>query len=37
MEAATNRFGEVVEAARHEPQTVTIHGKSTVVVVDVEE
>jgi antitoxin Phd len=37
VQAAKNRFSEVVEAARHEPQTVTKHGRPTVVVVDVAE
>ena len=34
---ATNRFSEVVEAARRTPQTVTKHGKPVVVVMDVVE
>ena len=33
VQDAKNRFSEVVEAARHRPQTVTKHGKPTVVVV----
>jgi antitoxin Phd len=37
VQDAKNRFSEVVEAARREPQTVTKHGKPTVVVVAAEE
>jgi antitoxin Phd len=37
VQDAKNRFSEVVEAARHVPQTVTKHGKPAVVVVDVVE
>ena len=37
VQDAKNRFSEVVEAARRAPQTVTKHGKPTVVVVDVAE
>lgn len=37
VQDAKNRFSEVVEAARHAPQTVTKHGKPAVVVVDVTE
>ena len=37
LQDAKNRFSEVVEAARREPQTVTKHGKPAVVVVDVAE
>jgi prevent-host-death family protein len=37
VQDAKNRFSEVVEAARRTPQTVTKHGKATVVVVDVAE
>jgi antitoxin Phd len=37
VQDAKNRFSEVVEAARHTPQTVTKHGKAAVVVVDVAE
>jgi prevent-host-death family protein len=37
VQDAKNRFSEVVEAARRTPQTVTKHGKPTVVVVDVAE
>ena len=37
MQDAKNRFSKVVEAARRRPQTVTKHGKPTVVVVDVAE
>jgi prevent-host-death family protein len=37
VQDAKNRFSEVVEAARRAPQTVTKHGKPTVVVVDVVE
>jgi len=33
VQDAKNRFSEVVEAARHRPQTVTKHGKPAVVVV----
>jgi prevent-host-death family protein len=34
---AKNRFSEVVEAARRNPQTVTKHGKPVVVVVAADE
>jgi antitoxin Phd len=37
MQDAKNRFSEVVEAARRMPQTVTRHGKPTVVVMDIVE
>jgi prevent-host-death family protein len=37
VQDAKNRFGEVVEAARRTPQTVTKHGKPAVVVIDVME
>ena len=37
VQDAKNRFSEVVEAARREPQTVTKHGRPAVVVVGVEE
>jgi antitoxin Phd len=37
VQDAKNRFSEVVQAARHKPQTVTKHGKPAVVVVDVAE
>ena len=37
VQDAKNRFSEVVEAAKHTPQTVTKHGKPAVVVVDVAE
>jgi antitoxin Phd len=37
VQDAKNRFSEAVEAARREPQTVTKHGKPTVVVVAVDE
>ena len=37
VQDAKNRFSEVVEAARRQPQTVTKHGKPAVVVVDVTE
>jgi len=37
VQDAKNRFSEVVEAARREPQTVTKHGKPAVVVVAVQE
>jgi antitoxin Phd len=33
VQDAKNRFSEVVQAARHRPQTVTKHGKPAVVVV----
>ncbi|MGE0006969.1 MAG: type II toxin-antitoxin system prevent-host-death family antitoxin [Parvibaculaceae bacterium] len=31
---AKARLSEVIEKARHEPQSITRHGKSAVVVVD---
>jgi antitoxin Phd len=38
LQAAKQRFSELVERARREgPQVVTKHGKETVVVVSVEE
>jgi antitoxin Phd len=37
VQDAKNRFSEVIEAARRNPQTVTKHGKPAVVVVDVAE
>ena len=37
VQDARNRFSEVVEAAKHTPQTVTKHGKPAVVVVDAAE
>ena len=37
VQDAKNRFSQVVEAARREPQTVTKHGKPAVVVVAVDE
>lgn len=37
VQDAKNRFSEVVEAARLEPQTVTKHGKPAVVVIAVDE
>ena len=38
VQDAKNHFSEVIEAARHgEPQTVTKHGKPTVVVLDAQE
>lgn len=37
LQDAKNRFSEVVEAAKHAPQTVTKHGKAAVVVVEVAE
>jgi antitoxin Phd len=37
VQDAKNRFSEVIEAARREPQTVTKHGKPAVVVVAVDE
>jgi antitoxin Phd len=33
VQDAKNRFSEVVEAARSEPQTVTNHGRPAVVIV----
>ncbi len=37
LQDAKNRFSSVVEAARHEPQTVTKHGKPAVVIVAADE
>ena len=37
VQDAKNRFSEVVDAARQNPQTVTKHGKRVVVVVAAEE
>ncbi len=37
VQDAKNRFSEVVEAAKRAPQTVTKHGKPTVVVVEAAE
>lgn len=37
VQDAKNRFSEVIEAARRQPQTVTKHGKPAVVVVAAEE
>ncbi len=37
VQDAKNRFSEVIQAAQRTPQTVTKHGKATVVVVDVGE
>lgn len=37
VQEAKNRFSEVVEAARRQPQTVTKHGKPAVVVLAAEE
>jgi prevent-host-death family protein len=37
VQDAKNRFSEVVEAARHEPQMVTKHGKPAAVVVAADE
>jgi len=38
LQTAKNRFSEVVRKAREEgPQTVTVHGKPAVVVVDAAE
>jgi antitoxin Phd len=37
IQDARNHFSEVVSAARHEPQTVTRHGRNTVVVVSADE
>ena len=34
LQDAKNRFSEVVNAARREPQTVTKHGRPAVVVLD---
>ena len=37
VQDAKNRFSEVVNAARREPQMVTKHGRPAVVVVDAAE
>jgi prevent-host-death family protein len=37
IQDAKDRFSAVVEAARRRPQTVTKHGKPTVVIVAAEE
>ena len=37
LQDAKNRFSAVVDAAQHEPQTVTKHGKAAVVIVDAAE
>jgi prevent-host-death family protein len=37
VQDAKNRFSEVVEAARRQPQTVTKHGKPAVIVLAAEE
>lgn len=37
VQDAKNQFSAVVEAARRAPQTVTKHGKPTVVVVNAED
>jgi antitoxin Phd len=37
VQDAKNRFSEVVEAAKHKPQTVTKRGKPAVVIVAVDE
>lgn len=37
VQDAKNRFSEVVDAAQRKPQTVTKHGKPTVVVVAADE
>lgn len=37
VQEAKNRFSEVVEAARREPQTVTKHGKPAVIMVAADE
>jgi prevent-host-death family protein len=37
VQDAKNRFSEVVEAARREPQTVTKHGKPTAVLLSAAE
>jgi prevent-host-death family protein len=37
VQDAKNRFSEVVEAARRQPQTVTKHGKPAVVVLAADE
>ncbi|NEW96067.1 type II toxin-antitoxin system Phd/YefM family antitoxin [Rhodopseudomonas sp. BR0G17] len=37
MQDAKNRFSELVEAARRNPQTVTKHGEPAVLVMDVAE
>jgi len=37
VQDAKNRFSEVLEAARREPQTVTKHGKPTAVLLSADE
>ena len=37
VQDAKNRFSEVIDAARRNPQTVTKHGKPAVVVVAADE
>jgi antitoxin Phd len=37
VQDAENHFNEVVEAARHQPQTVTKRGKPAVVIVAADE
>jgi len=37
VQDAKNRFSEVVEAARREPQTVTKHGRPAVVLLAAQE
>jgi len=37
VQDAKNRFSEVIEAARRNPQTVTKHGRPAVVVVAADE
>ena len=37
IQDAKNRFSEVVEAARRQPQTVTKHGQPAVVIVAADE
>jgi antitoxin Phd len=37
VQDAKNRFSEVVEAARRQPQMVTKHGKPAVVVIAADE
>jgi antitoxin Phd len=37
VQDAKNRFSEVIEAARRDPQTVTKHGKPTAVLLSADE
>ncbi|HTO65123.1 MAG TPA: type II toxin-antitoxin system Phd/YefM family antitoxin [Bradyrhizobium sp.] len=34
LQDAKNRFGEVINAARRSPQTITKYGKPLVVIID---